>query len=106
PPDHAVTSAVVQALENHLRQANRLLNESPVDLDQCRAWLEQLDQQAIGLVEQVMRFAAAIQEVPDELLRWTQQFADQVRERREELDSLSAPSGVKDLQARCQRLAD
>src|SRR5205085_11590399 len=66
----------------------RILQNEPLDLPAWAGWLQELDDAAAKLPGHVVTLAAALHEAPEELQRWTVQFAEQVREQREELRAI------------------
>jgi cyclic beta-1,2-glucan synthetase len=98
PPESPQSLAIFRELEGAVQRVNRKLEESPVALDSWKHWLDRIHEASLELIARSESLAAVLHERPDDLLRWSHWFANQVRERRDEvaalapwLDSLDAP---------------
>ncbi len=89
PPAAAEPLTVFQVLDATLQALESLLAESPDSLRRWGKWLEQLDGRANELLEQTRALAGTLQEIPEDVARWAQHFANQVHDHRAELAGLA-----------------
>ncbi len=83
-----------KALDAGVRDVRGLLGEAPGDLLAWEDWLERLDAATAALSVRVEKFSQEIDEVPEDLRRWSGRLAAQAREHREELVGLAPWLGL------------
>jgi cyclic beta-1,2-glucan synthetase len=89
PPDLPQPVAEFKQLDSVVRRLERKVLKMPASLDAWRDWLNGLHQTSLELIARSQAFAATLHESPEDLLRWARCFADQVRDRREELTAMA-----------------
>src|SRR5207244_12347118 len=80
PPPMPEPLDVFNRVAGALQETGEHLEERLGDLAVREAWLQQMDQRAAQLHRDVERLAVALSEPPEDLQRWTQHFAEQIRE--------------------------
>ncbi len=94
PPPEPQRLALFQGLDAAFQKAETELDRLPGDLAGWAAWLDGLHDLAAQLTQQARALAGEIREVPEDMQRWTGQFAALVRDRRDEIAGLAPWLGV------------
>jgi cyclic beta-1,2-glucan synthetase len=89
PPPMPEPLDVFNRVAGAFQEISQHLDERLGDLAVREAWLQQMDQRAAQLHRDVERLAVALNEPPEDLQRWTQYFAEQIRDQRNELAALA-----------------
>lgn len=104
PPEDDSSPDVFDPVEQTVADLKRLLREYPRDVSEWARWLDGIGPRVDTLLGQVDALADAIDAAPEELVRWSNSLAAQVRAHRDAQRAL-AEFGANPWVERCQKLA-